>query len=249
MAMYLDLRWWTVVLIMLASCGDDSGVRHPPDAPHADDAEIDAVPDAEIDAPVIAAVANDDTAAMLEDGPPIVISPLANDTAGTAGTVVIASFTQPTHGTLVRTGDTFTYTPLADFFDTDAFTYELEGGDTATVAIAVGEVNDAPSFTKGADQTVLQSSGMKTVMFWATAISAGPSEEQTLEFTVTPDNAALFAVQPTIAENGTLTFMPAAGAHGTTTVTVVLHDDGGTENGGVDTAAAQTFVILIKAPA
>ena len=58
-------------------------------------------------------------------------------------------------------------------------------------------VNDAPSFTKGADQTVLENAGAQTVNPWATAISPGPADEagQTLTFKITGNtNAALFAV-------------------------------------------------------
>jgi hypothetical protein len=52
-------------------------------------------------------------------------------------------------------------------------------------------------------------------------------------------------VQPTLAANGTLTFTPAPNANGTATVTVFAVDNGGTAKGGVDTSAAQTFVIAI----
>ena len=38
-------------------------------------------------------------------------------------------------------------------------------------------VNDAPSFTKGADQTVPEDAGPQTVEGWATNIKAGPEDE------------------------------------------------------------------------
>ena len=41
----------------------------------------------------------------------------------------------------------------------------------------VNAVNDAPSFTKGPDQTVAQDSGAHSVPGWATAISMGPANE------------------------------------------------------------------------
>ena len=113
--------------------------------------------------------------------------------------------------------------------------------------ISVTDVNDVPSFTKGADQTVLEDCGAQTVALWATSISAGPVDEagQVLNFIVTNDNNPLFAVQPAVAANGTLTYAPAANANGTATVTVRIHDDGGTANGGVDTSVAQTFTITV----
>src|SRR2546428_9588844 len=114
-----------------------------------------------------------------------------------------------------------------------------------TLTISVTAVNDAPSFTKGADQTVLEDAGPQTVSGWATAVSAGLADEsgQALNFIVPTTNAALFSAQPAMSATGTLTFTLAAGATGAATVTVQLHDDGGTANGGVDTSAPQTLTL------
>ncbi|MCY2987509.1 MAG: Ig-like domain-containing protein [Planctomycetota bacterium] len=97
-----------------------------------------------------------------------------------------------------------------------------------TMTINVTSVNDAPSFAKGANQTVNASAGAQTLANWATAISAGPTDEssQALSFLVSNDNNGLFSVQPTISANGTLTYTPAANANGLTTVTVRLRDGG-----------------------
>jgi hypothetical protein len=126
------------------------------------------------------------------------------------------------------------------------------GSDTSTTHnfnIFVTAVNDAPSFTKGADVTVLEDSGAFSQSGWATGISAGPSDEsgQAVSFVVTNSNNALFAAQPSVASNGTLTFTPAANANGTATVTVAAHDNGGTANGGNDTSASQTFTVTVTA--
>src|SRR5205814_682886 len=120
----------------------------------------------------------------------------------------------------------------------------------AAVTITVTAVNDAPSFTKGANQTVLEDAGAQTVANWATAISAGPADEsaQTLTFQVTAStNAALFAVAPAVSSTGTLTYTPAGNANGSATLTLVLKDSGGVANGGVDTSTAQTFTITVNA--
>ncbi len=87
----------------------------------------------------------------------------------------------------------------------------------------------------------------RSVNGWATNISAGPSNEssQTVDFIVTNDNNSLFSTQPGVSATGTLTYTPAANANGSATVTVQIHDDGGTANGGVDTSAAQTFTISV----
>ena len=151
------------------------------------------------------------------------------------------------------------YQPVANQFGSATITVTVtdnggtaNGGDnttTTTFTITVNSVNDAPSFTKGANQSVLEDSGAATISGWATDISAGPTNEsgQTVDFVVTNDNNALFSSQPAVSPGGTLTFTPAANANGSATVTVNIHDDGGTANGGVDTSATQTFTITVTA--
>ena len=57
----------------------------------------------------------------------------------------------------------------------------------------------------------------------------------------------MFATTPSITPGGQLTFTTAANAFGTAIVTVQLHDNGGTENGGIDTSAIKTFTISLTA--
>ncbi|MCK9635095.1 MAG: Ig-like domain-containing protein [Methylobacter tundripaludum] len=121
-------------------------------------------------------------------------------------------------------------------------------GSVNTISTNVTAINDAPSFIKGADQTVNEDAGVQTVNNWATGLSAGPADEsgQTLNFTVNNDNNALFSLQPTIDSNGNLSYTPAANANGSATVTVSIKDSGGTANGGVDTSSGQTFTITVN---
>lgn len=125
------------------------------------------------------------------------------------------------------------------------------GGDDVSASqsftITVRPVNDAPSFTKGADQTVGAKAGPQFVNRWADDITAGPLNEfgQELEFTLVSDNEDLFLSPPRLDEvSGKLTFTPDPDRHGSTVVTVWLRDDGGTVNGGQDTVS-DTFVINI----
>jgi hypothetical protein len=124
------------------------------------------------------------------------------------------------------------------------------GDDTSaprTFTITVAPVNDAPLFSAGADQTAVKNAGLVTVGKWATAISPGPADEsaQTVSLTVTNDNNALFAVQPAVASDGTLTYTLKNGKTGTATVTVKAVDNGGTANGGIDTSPPQSFTITV----
>ena len=77
-------------------------------------------------------------------------------------------------------------------------------------------------------------------------MSAGAPDEagQALNFVVTNNNGALFAVPPAISAVGALTYTPALNANGSATVTVQLHDNGGTTP-GADTSAPQTFTITV----
>src|SRR5438874_1911709 len=91
--------------------------------------------------------------------------------------------------------------------------------------------------------TAQEETAPQTVSGWAQAISAVPADEggRVLYFLVVHTCAPLISAQPAIDATGKLTFTPAPDANGMATVTVRLHDDGGTANGGVDTSAAQTL--------
>jgi CSLREA domain-containing protein len=150
---------------------------------------------------------------------------------------------------------TLSYAPAADANGSATITVVLKdnggGTDTSTphnFTINVNSVNDVPSFTKGADQSVAENAGAQTVNNWATNISKGPANEssQTVNFIVSNDNNTLFSAQPAISATGTLTYTPAANTSGSATVSVQIHDNGGVLLGGVDTSAVQTFKITVN---
>src|SRR5262249_41910462 len=120
---------------------------------------------------------------------------------------------------------------------------------TQTFTITLTAVNDVPSFTGGTNQTALEDSGAQSVVAWVTAMSARPVDEagQALNFVVRTTNNPLFPVHPSVAANATLSYTPAPNPNGTAPVTIAIHDNGGTANGGVDTSATQTFTITITA--
>ena len=120
-----------------------------------------------------------------------------------------------------------TYTPNANYNGIRLVHVPANDGSansaTATVSLTVNPVNDAPSFTKGADQTVDEDAGAQCVSGWATAISAGPANEsgQTVSFLVTANsNPSLFSAAPAVSSTGTLTYTPAANAFGSATITL-----------------------------
>ena len=77
------------------------------------------------------------------------------DGANTPLTYTIVN--QPAHGTLSGTGANRTYTPAANFYGTDSFTFRVNDGeldsDAATVNVTVTAVNDAPTASGNAYTT------------------------------------------------------------------------------------------------
>ncbi|HYR29787.1 MAG TPA: Ig-like domain-containing protein, partial [Thermoanaerobaculia bacterium] len=189
-----------------------------------------------------------DAGSVAEDGSLNVPAPglLANDSDPDGDSLTASKVTDPANGVAtVSANGAWTYTPNANFFGTDSFTYQITDGsltDTATVIINVTAVNDTPSFTGGGNVATDEDTAFSAP--WATAISAGPANEsgQSLNFNVSNDNNALFQIQPTITAAGVLSFTPAANANGSANVTVTLSDNGG----GANTSASQNFVITVR---
>ena len=205
-----------------------------------------------------APVAANDAYSINEDNllsVPALTGVLANDGDIETNTLSAILASAAAHGSVILHADgSFNYNPDANYNGPDSFTYKAHDGvadsEVVTVTIAVNSVNDAPSFVKGPNQLVQQNASTQTVPSWAASISPGPADEagQTLTFLLTADNSALFAVEPGLSPEGTLSYTPAAGAFGIATITVLLKDNGGTANGGLDTSAPQTFTITINAP-
>ena len=127
-----------------------------------------------------------------------------------------------------------------------------------TFTITVLSVNDQPTFSAldtAEDITVNEDSGAYESA-WAdtSSLFIGPenNETQTYNFLLTLGtvvvygNDELFSEDPMIdTQTGVISFTPAANANGTAEVTVVLKDDDGTANGGVDTSVEHTFTITV----
>lgn len=152
---------------------------------------------------------------------------LVTATLGTGGAVTLA-FAPDQYGSATLT-----------FSATDA------GGLFAvtTLAVTVTPVNDAPDVTFRFHTDVPRNAGAQSFPGFAT-FSPGPANEAAqalVSYTVTVDNSALFSSTPALANNGTLTFTPASDAIGSTRVTVVVQDNGGT---GLTTAGLRPQTAL-----
>jgi Ca2+-binding RTX toxin-like protein len=86
--------------------------------------------------------AHNDVAAVMQDAGATVIHVLANDTDPDGGTKVVASITQPAHGSAAIAAGGVSYKPDASYCNDpgaarDTFTYKLNGGSSASVAVTV----------------------------------------------------------------------------------------------------------------
>src|SRR5207253_7108648 len=115
----------------------------------------------------------------------------------------------------IAANGTLTFTPAANANGSATVTLSihdnggtLNGGvdtsATQTFTINVTSVNDAPSFTKGADQTVLEDAGAQTINDRESAMNAGPPDEtgQTLSLMDSNNNKRMCSVQPAVSSSG-----------------------------------------------
>ncbi|MFO0800203.1 MAG: Ig-like domain-containing protein [Gemmataceae bacterium] len=170
--------------------------------------------------------AADDDYAVASGGTLMVPAPgvLANDTPSGIGTLTAVLNSDPSHGTLTLNPDgSFTYTPDLGYSGTDSFGYKAADGGGVTggtrVRIVVHSANRAP--LGGAD-TVTTVAGTPVTVSAATVL-ANDSD---------PDGdvlAAGFVVggahgTVTVAADGSFTYTPDAGFHGTDTFTYRVSD-------------------------
>lgn len=185
---------------------------------------------------------------------------LANDTPGAASATdeagqtltIVAAATSARGGvvTLAAGGGSITYTPAANFFGTDTFTYTVRdnGAPTAetvgTVTMTVTAVNDAP--TASVD-TVTAFKGVPLTINATTLLtndSPGPANESTQQLTVTTVSGA---TNGTVSlANGQIVFTPAAGFTGAASFQYTVRDNGQTDGAEDFKTATSTVNITVQ---
>jgi subtilase family serine protease len=123
---------------------------------------------------------------------------------------------------------------------------------TNQINFVVTPVNQQPSFTLSTNLVLAgENAGIISITNFLTGLRSGPTNEasQSLTFAVScatnPTSNVLFLTKPTIKRvgaNATLTFKSALDSFGTNPVTVVMKDNGGTANGGLN-AVTNTFTL------
>ncbi len=209
------------------------------------------------DAPVIGAVADVE---VDEDAANKVVTLTATDADNTVapGTDTLTFEAQSADEALVLAsvdGDQLTLNFVDDAFGTTTVTVTVSDGkggeNEKSFDVTVNAVNDAPSFTVGADKITQENdNSVQSFANWATDISEGADNEsdQTVSFVITGNtNPGMFLVPPAVSADGTLTYTIDPDTSETdnrvATIGIKITDDGGTDNDGVDSSALQQFKI------
>ncbi|HYC62806.1 MAG TPA: cadherin-like domain-containing protein [Thermoanaerobaculia bacterium] len=199
---------------------DDAGLTN---ATGGDGADVGAFEDQVLCVSSSAPDAVDDAAAVAEDSGANAINVLANDTDADGDPLTIVAVTQGANGSVTFSATSVSYTPNANFFGSDSFTYTIDdgdgGNDTATVSVTVTSVNDAP-VAAGDAYAMNQDT---TLIVPAPGVLGNDTDV---------DGDTLSAVLSTNASNGTLalapngsfTYTPDAGFAGMDSFTYTAHD-------------------------
>jgi ELWxxDGT repeat protein/VCBS repeat-containing protein len=174
---------------------------------------------------------------------------LTNDTDVEDDVITAEVVTNPTHGTLtLNANGSFTYTPTANYFGADSFTYRAKDANgqsqPITVTITVNGVADAP--TTANDAKSVTNDGSTHEVDVLANDSGAPDGTQTLTVTAVTQGSQSGVV--TISTDGSkIQYKPAASFTGTETFTYTITDsDGLTKTATVTmtvTAATTTAVI------
>jgi hypothetical protein len=196
----------------------------------------------------------DDSATVDEDSTNNAVDVLANDTdpdnltpPANAGLTVIA-VTQGTHGNVTFTAGGVSYTPNANYFGSDSFTYTISDNgtadaghtDTATVNVTINNINDTPDAVDDS-ATVNEDSSNNAIN-----VLANDTDPDNL---TAPFNAGLTVIAVTQGTHGTVTFTaggvsytPNANYFGSDSFTYTISDNGTADAGHTDTATVNVTI-------
>ena len=189
--------------------------------------------------------------------------------AGDIGQIVTVTAVSSNPGLVANPSITYTspntsalldYTPIPNMYGTVVITVTVldDGGtagggiDTAseTFTITINPINDAPTFTLGPDQSILEDAGSITLA-WATDIEHGGENEggQNLTFglAISASTGSLAFDLLESSNTGVLSYKTSLHTLGTATIDLTLADDGSGVLPHISTSAVQTFTITVEA--
>ncbi|MEO5715656.1 MAG: Ig-like domain-containing protein, partial [Luteolibacter sp.] len=176
---------------------------------------------------------NEDVALVV----PAATGVLANDTDPESVALTAVLNVGPTHGTLAlnATNGGFTYTPNANYFGSDFFTYHASDGVVSsaitTVALTVNSVNDAPV---GVADSYSTNEDTPLVVPAATGLLANDTDVESDPLTAVV-NVAPAHGSVTLNTNGSFTYTPVADFNGSDSF--IYHSNDGAANSAITTVS------------
>lgn len=193
-----------------------------------------------------APVAGNDSYSTDEDRAVTVTAPgvLDDDSDADGDPLTAVIVTNPANGSLtLEANGSFTYTPNPGFNGSDSFTYRANDGsassNTASVTIAVGAINDGPTITGIADQTIDEDAATAVL-----PLTVGDAETAAGSLTVSgrSSNTTLVpAANIVVGGSGagrTVTVTPDANQHGAAIITLTVSDGAA--------SASETFTLTVN---
>ena len=146
-------------------------------------------------------------------------------------TLTFTVLSNPAHGTLSGIAPDVTYTPEADYHDSDSFTFKTNDGtadsNVATISITVNSVNDAP--TADAQSVITDEDAAKPITLTGADVDGDPL---TFEIVDQPAHGSLSGAPPNVA------YTPASNYHGSDSFTFKAND------GTVDSSPATVSITI-----
>jgi outer membrane protein OmpA-like peptidoglycan-associated protein len=174
-----------------------------------------------------------DDSAITDEGQPVTVSVLANDTDPDGDSLEVSATTPPANGSVANNGKTVTYIPKPGFFGVDRFTYVASDGrggssNAATVTVTVRQGgNGGQNQPPNANDDSASTSAGRAVTISVLANDTDPDGDSlTVSATTQPTNG-------TVTNNGSnVTYTPNPGFRGVDVFAYTASD----RRGGTDSA-------------
>ena len=197
--------------------------------------------------------AQDDNA-VTDEGNPVTILVLLNDSDPDGDAIVVESVTEAENGTVSNNGTDVAYTPAPSFSGVDEFRYTVSDGkggtDSATVFVAVAPVNDPPVAQDDSATTELETPIVVSVLLNDSDPDADPLS---IESVTRPENGAVainvfdISYEPDDGFTGTDTFIytvsDGRGNTDTATVTIGVAGEAGAGGAAAGTRCGGKIII------
>ncbi|GEM_PF-2591862 len=178
--------------------------------------------------------ATNDSYSVSEDSINNAMNVLSNDTDLDGDTISITGVTQGANGTVDFNASSISYTPIANFYGADSFSYTISDGkggmDSALVSVTVTNVNDAP--IANSDQAIVTQNSSGNVIDVLVNDSDLEGDSLTLQSVTQPAHGSV-----SIAANKA-SYTPASGYSGEDSFEYTVFDS----RGGSDSAVVSITV-------